>query len=456
MNVAGSMHYVFQLGASCERKVFEEEEEANISGEATCSICGAHFPSKQSLHDHYSAPATPQWAEMSNQVSSGVAVSGKSQNSSSCSDTSNQDARIEEESCGHLPIDRPKLALASQDFVGKTKDEIKVTPNDAGKRLRQFLQHNRKLSKRQAEMAVQNGTVWIDGVQAPDSSRVVQTGMVIQIVSDDSKTDSANTASLDSVKLLHQHDTFVVVNKPSGMRTKGAMVGTLEYMVSQQQGSNYECLSKLDTSCSGLCVLIPQASLKHATLPEILHSMLVLVHGRVPDNWFPQFQHSVLLQRKWKNKKRKHDVVGEANDSECGDTTISDSSLITIIPLERTTPISASTISATDSSSCLSTVRIETEYPSAASVCQWMRLLGYPVVGDVNCHKEYLTLKRSIRNRIKNKLCITCYQVQWQDQSTSREVQYPIGNPPIPEKLSAVYWESNFTLSDSTADKDET
>ena len=56
-------------------------------------------------------------------------------------------------------------------------------------------------------------------------------------------------------------------------------------------------------------------------------------------------------------------------------------------------------------------------------------------VGDKYCKQEYLKLKRSIRNRIKDKLCVGCYQVDLDGQ----RVQMP-----RPDKLSANYWETNF------------
>ncbi len=443
MNVTGSMHYVFETIPSSEHCEGSTKAKPDATGTLTCLICGALFASLEELEDHLKSPVVPQSAEMTN-VKASMIDSEEKQSSSQIDhkDSDFQNNHSQQEAI-HQPLP------TSQFVVGMEKSTIIVSPDDDGKRLRWFLQHNTSVSKRQAELAVQKGTVWIDDVMSPDSSRILKAGMVVTIFSQEGHPETHAGDMRNTVDLLYHSDPFLVVNKASGIRTKGAMPGTLEFVVSQQRGANYESLSKLDNSCSGLCVLMSQAALRlQSQPPKIIHSLVALVHGCVPDKWFPKFSHSVSIERKWKKqKKRKHIDDVEVKDD---DVSLLDASTITIIPLERMA--NDASVTTTASASCLTTIRIQTEHPSAGSICQWMRHLGYPVVGDMNCRKEYLQLKRAIRNRIKNKLCIVCCQVQWQDEHKNGLVQVPLTNPPIPQKLSAVYWESNFCSSD-TSDK---
>lgn len=388
------------------------------------------------------APALPQVAELSNM-------------SSACASTVQRNAHSvsEENSKQQLQPpgnrDLPSNPQTEETVVEKVY-ELKVDSVHNDKRLRWFLQHNTNVSKRLAESAIQSGRVLIDGTVASDSSRILKSGMVVVMFSskgENSSLATPNARASDSVTAItvrHRQGPILVVDKPPGMRTKGAFQGTLEFAMARQEGHRYESLSKLDASCSGLCVLMSHNALAaHSdSAPKIQHFLLALVHGRVPDDWLRSHQLSVDVQPKWKQKKRKHGA-GE-NDME--ETSQLDSSTtIQIVPLERTTTTSGATSSSSSSSTSLSTVCIQTEYPSAASVCQWMRREGYPVVGDMNCRREYLQLKRSIRNRIKNKLCLICYRVEWYDTSQASWIQIPAEkSPPIPEKLSAKYWETHF------------
>lgn len=449
MNVAGSIHYVFQSTSSSDHSRRSIADKKNDSGKIACPICGASFACPKDLDDHLIMPAVPQLAEMTNLTQSVVEEVKQSETDIPIITKDEIDDQ-RQSGQGHVLYELPSIGSASDtttksDLIvspNTTKSELIVSPNDEGKRLRSFLQHKTAISKRQAEVAVLKGNVYINGVMSPDSSRILRAGMIVEVLLEQDNTGSSSEAIPSGVDILYNQDPFLVVNKVSGIRTKGNMQGTLEFRVSQQQGCNYESLSNLDTSSSGVCVMMPQASLKLRSSPKIIHYLVVLVHGAVPDSWYPNFENAVSIQRKWKQKKRKHnDHEGSSGEGFLSN----DSCTITIVPLERITDTHSNDKTPSNPSVCLSTIRIQTEHPSAASICQWMRHLGYPVVGDMNCRKEYLQLKRSIRNRIKNKLCLTCSQVQWTDESTGRCTQVPMVDPLIPEKLSAVYWESNFT-----------
>jgi len=93
----------------------------------------------------------------------------------------------------------------------------------------------------------------------------------------------------------------------------------------------------------------------------------------------------------------------------------------------------------------LSTLQVITPEPSSSSICHFFREKGHPVVGDSFCKHEYSNLKRSIRNRLKNKLCIGCYKVEIiilkNDDNDEQEsiTKHTIELPP-PDKLSARFW----------------
>jgi hypothetical protein len=112
----------------------------------------------------------------------------------------------------------------------------------------------------------------------------------------------------------------------------------------------------------------------------------------------------------------------------------------------------------------MTTLQIVTSDPSSGSICHLLRQLGFPVVGDAFSKREYYTLKRSIRNRLKDKLCIGCFKVdidqrygddnettqrpQQQQQQQQQHEHKPASDDEvititkdIPEKLSALYWE---------------
>ena len=72
----------------------------------------------------------------------------------------------------------------------------------------------------------------------------------------------------------------------------------------------------------------------------------------------------------------------------------------------------------------LSTLEVSTDC-SASGVCRaiilYLRKQRYPVVGDRLCQMEFQQLPRSIRNRIKKKLCFGCFHVDIQVASDTEK-----------------------------------
>jgi hypothetical protein len=250
-------------------------------------------------------------------------------------------------------------------------------------------------------------------------------------------------ASIEIVKRIPRYH-LLVVWKPSGMRTKG-MFGatTLEYAVSKQEGATYVSLTSMDTGCPGLCVLqdsISQLVDNDYGGLQIQHFLTALVHKRAPDLWCDQpLQVEIPVQQKWGKRKRKNDREDDAS----ANVQQQSSQLMKSIQL-------ACTERTTSDELRLSTISITSTNPSSGSLCLYLRSQGYPVVGDRFCKREYISLKRSIRNRIKDKLCLGCYQIRIyiHDNNNNKDgglIMVEEVSKQAPDKLSAKYWETNFS-----------
>jgi 23S rRNA-/tRNA-specific pseudouridylate synthase len=502
MNVAGSMHFVFQKQASSSSSSPPTTTTTTTTTTVdllllpphSCTVCRATFDCENTLRDHFLAPAKPE-------VDHTTAAAAATAATVTATTTSKQKQAATDgfvhktppkNNVIHQPSSTPSsidptttrttmntkenhLAAASCSTTSQTtvsnnlsnndtqkqqvKEELVVDADGVGKRLRWFIQHNthQGLSKRQAESSITQGVVLVNGTPALDSSRILTMGDIIQVMLEQqqpakllSLSSTSNivvSSSSTTLEVLYRQSPLLVVWKPAGMRNKGMFPGTLEAALLEQEGVAYTSLSRLDTACPGLCVVTTQDERIATSLPSIRHSLTALVHGRVPEEWSsssPQKEVSIPMQAKWK-KKRKHSGDAAAAVVEHHET-------VQLIPMERTT-----TTAATDdnnnnnnnnksnntskeidnaSLSTLCMVVTGTMASSASSLCRFLRQEGFPVVGDQYCRQEYLKLKRSIRNRIKNKLCIGCYQVEVNGVTVVQKA--------IPDKLSATFWEQHY------------
>jgi hypothetical protein len=438
MKVAGSMHFVFQASTTSPPAMMDP----TLLSPHTCTICRATFPCETELNDHLLSPAQPQVAQMTN----AARVSQKKERSEgSTLDTISQKR-------GQHP---PMLSEPSDDKTASPSDQNAIRNNPSfqsttvhptssktlstsgyyqelvvstecnGKRLRWFIKHNIPgLSKRQAESSIQEGLVRVNGTAALDSSRILITGNAVVVL------EQKKSPTGPALEIVHRSQppsslSLLVVWKPSGLRTKGKFPGTLEYTLSEQEGVSYSSMSKLETSCPGLCVATQEGVPTQQIPLSIRHVLTALVHGRVPEDWLPRRQVAISIIAKWKKKKQKHNHDDSIEEEQQQET-------IELVPLERTKDLSTVSI-------------VIAGTPSASSLCRFFRQEGYPVVGDHHCRQEYMTLKRSIRNRIKDKLCIGCYQVELDVDNNGNETNV---QKEIPTKLSAEYWETNFGNKD--------
>jgi hypothetical protein len=193
----------------------------------------------------------------------------------------------------------------------------------------------------------------------------------------------------------------VVLCSPVSMRTIGSFdAATLEQSFARQSNCSYKSLSKLDTGCSGLCVLQKEENSNESF--SIRHTFTALLHGHVPLEWIAG-EVSVELPmdatRRWRKRaldeSEKCSVANKTTaQARCSEQTDSDSS-------QGIPKLSTVTISTDSEASGLGSV-----------ICFYLRKAGYPVVGDRFAGTEYLSLPRPMRNRIKHRLSIGCTRVE--------------------------------------------
>jgi hypothetical protein len=434
MNVSGSMHFVFGIDLGATRSTSYSMENT-ATWPHHCGICQCNFRSDDELQKHARAPALPKVEPTTyNHATATVVIVDECQKSENPSQPKNhpQIATAPKETTGSdepahtQPIEAatgmpstasPGVVTAADATTDGTQHEMVVDAGHHGKRLRWYLrQEIKSLSKRQSDECINSSLVLVNGKIALDSSRILATGDSV-ILQEPAEGKTVNTSTIDIVRRLAKHHVLVAW-KNAAMRTKGMFGNTLEYAVSQQEGLHYSSLSKLDTACPGFCVLEleqqQQNSPEERARPNIQHVVTVLVHSRVPDTWCQPFTASLSIKKQWKRKREDdnpQDLVEE----------------IKVVCTEQT--------------SSLSTLSIFNSNGAGNSICAYLRKQGFPVVGDQFCRQEYLSLKRSIRNRLKGKLCMGCYQLQILLQDGDVVV-----SKELPDKLSACYWE-NFSSS---------
>lgn len=489
MNVNGSMHFVFQkpqqeedLVASKAKKRRSSSSSPQMTTAATtfmCKICHAEFHCQDDLEQHYEAPVRPEISATSipDKVCSREVLMTSQYGTDRGSETkTTSDSRKEKNDLRATNHSAKSTTEQPQDSIFTSSESAKmvnVPDGCVGKRLRWFIYQHLALglSKRRAESMIQAGLVGINGVPVVDSGRILKSGDTVSINMSFMSLSSSEseTTKQKNVKIEYRYEhtdvlgtrsvtTYLVAWKPSGVRARGEFLGTLENIISSQEKKSYSCLSSgVETSLCGLCVLscVSTDDPQKTTTPKlrVLHTLTALVHGDVGKEWWPSRKASLELNSKWRAKKRKDLVQQEdTTKTDCPSCKTFD---IEIVPKENSLLITHTQgkeikileegpeINDVESSTLLSTLEIITSHPSSSSVCHYLRQIGYPVVGDCYSSKEYLSLKRSIRNRLKDKLCMGCFKVEiFQDAALVKVVQLP-----VPDKLSSRFW-SKFERGD--------
>ena len=406
--VQGSVHLVF--GKT------NHPEPASGSNISECNICGVIYNSREPLQKHLHSPALPDT------LPSRVDATRKKV-TAICLQVSSHD----DEEVTNIKDDEDKARTISNEVTkipsSATVQYQAIVANDHdGKRLRWYLrQLTVKItmhgSKKQCDDLIKEGRVSVNSQVVTDSSRILSSGDVVMVL--EKVTNPSNmTSKQSSVDVIFQHHSLVVAFKPVGMRTIGSFSETtLEMTVSSHVGASYKSVTKLDTGCSGLCVL----KLHNTCDVKVTHVFTALVHGCVPDQWnkHTNFDLPVENLRRWKKNSGDKRSMNEISHD--------DSPLETLVLrcVERTT--------------FLSTLQIEITSKSAglcSTICFFLRKKGHPVVNDRFCKQEYLELPRSMRNTIKGQLSIGCYEVKILGINEKIRTK-------VPERLSAGHWEQH-------------
>ncbi|KAG7366795.1 GlcNAc-PI de-N-acetylase [Nitzschia inconspicua] len=417
MRVAASMHYVFATNSHNDGDRKQSRSTLNKE-DTTCFICGSSFVSRAHLDEHRLAPARPDFTRSKRNID-----------------------RIDELQSSVNPASSFDDATVTDTLGRKEYDEVivKTVKDDCHeKRLRWFLQHKTidGLSKRRAGSIVHKGLVVVNGEMVCDDSRILHAGDQVTLFQELSPTH--NVSKLSQTMEVHYRsstDEWIVVWKPAGMRNRGDFPGTLEKLTSEQEGTFYHSITAMEASCPGFCLMRKAQSPMSTSNLKAQYHVTVLVHGKIPDDWYPSKMVCVQKEAKWREKKRqtiKKECGGDVVSTVDGKSQVS----LTITPLETTLFQDSCDHNATSS---LSTLLIVTPHPASGILCHFLRTSGFPVVGDKFCRKEYMTLKRSIRNRLKDKLCLGCYAVEIED-FLRLGMDRSIFRKEVPEKLSAKGW----------------
>ena len=444
VDLSGSTHYVFTVdtaatdGQPATRIATYTTTEPTMATDSTvstsnnCDICGLNCSSPTELLAHLQAPAVPD-------APLHVPDTATATLTATAPDTTNSiHGATETVSTTTTPVPIHSDIVASTETLndkglseGNLRQTVAVSAHDDGKRLRWYIQHCMsppKRSKKESELLVRDGKVLVDDQVALDSGRILRADVQVSIQSDNDESSSAALIykSIPSIRIVKAwSESLQVVWKPVSMRAIGSFDGsTLEQTFSRQTGCSYKSLSKLDTGCSGLCVL--QKDKISNQRQTIHHIFTALVHGHVPSEWKEGTVDIDLPMdgmRRW--RKRPLSETAEHDDSP-------KTAIVSNIQCPEQTDFNS-----TNGVPELSTVIVSTDSSVSglgSTICFYLRKAGHPVVGDRFAGTEYLSLPRPMRNRIKHRLSIGCTRVECRTLNAFAEDS-------TPEKWKASYWQ---------------
>ena len=434
VNVSGSVHFIFEVDDS--NGCFRREQVS----ETDCNVCETKFETVHELRQHCEAPALPDPMEVesdSNVCKSEGTCGHVDDNIAPKSTCAAINQSLDDD--GDSKIQDPnKTSSSPQNMIDTSNILPSIIGDDHdGKRLKWYLRHvfaeDACLSKQKCERIIKGRRVALNGTVVVDSGRFLHTGDKFLVLPEPvgSEETVPGSAAKEHVGIYHQSDNLVVAFKPVGMRTIGSFSEqTLEMLVSARKGVPFKAVSKLDTGCAGLCVLK-----RDGVAVEVSHVFTALVHGHVPDSWNGlSLQLPIESMRRWRkggNTERLDGSYVETLVHEMTAQAIGDSAEIFVLAQTQSE----------NETLALSTVQISTS-SNAGGLCNAISFLlrkrGHSVVNDRLCRREYLTLPRSIRNLIKNRLCIGCYEVR---MGVGSDEQVTTVTIPVPHRLHATHWQ---------------
>jgi len=458
----------------------QQQQEPQHSSSIVCRVCSCDFEDELALREHERAPAMPYGPRR--RISNKKAKDDEDEEVSEAAADRRRQQECEYHQEGKSEsvtfikhaqnVAREEIEEASFPCSGDSKRSrlvkaIAVEDTDDGKRLRWYLQHVAKLgSKRRCEhRVVREKQVRLNGEPVFDSGRVLRAGDRIEVFEYRASQSRQQHNTEDSTSLeIRVVDSWTenchVVYKQAGMSVSSGSGDCLASRFSQQQKQSVPCIcrTKLDRGCSGLVLLAPQ----ELPIQNITRVFVALVHGIVKlangddddDDCSAKDTIKVNLPvegiRRWR-KKQKTKSDADADDKVFGDCTLSDAE---IRVLERTLAPSAVQTMGKEKDHkggppppALSTIMIRTQSPVSgltSVISHYLRtVLGCPVVGDrfTRSSDVYFALPRSMRNRIKQKLCMGCVGIEATLSKNACTAQRFASSEPMPQKWSARYWD---------------
>mmetsp|Transcript_25556 Transcript_25556/g.29634 ORF Transcript_25556/g.29634 Transcript_25556/m.29634 type:complete len:568 (+) Transcript_25556:953-2656(+) len=326
-------------------------------------------------------------------------------------------------------------------------------------------------SKKICEQLIKSGRIYVNDYIVLDSSRILKTGDVVtftmyqhqntnatvgmQKEQDTDTSKKRNYYGVKIMKIMNMQDPskkLIVAFKPVGVRTVGSFSSqTLEmivasYMVEMKSCKDIICesITKLDTGCAGFCVLIASGNFgtsnseitdtttNTTTTPRTANEMIdpiskiisvtykftTLVHGSVPSNWDQgiYMRLPTCASRRWNNRQNG----GVQSDEQVEEILVKDhvvnvveneGNWVKVKCVQRLGGDDDNDKSMTPNLSTLVIMSPSESGRLSNTLCYMLRKVGYPVVNDRFCKQELAQLPRVMRNILKNKLCIGCYDI---------------------------------------------
>lgn len=438
INVEQSLNFVFanpngssgnnvHAATAIETK---DEEQVQAGSSTRCSICKLKFDTTELLESHQNAPGLPD-------IVTGIS-DNKKRDISKAKNKHDQPDTDEDGKKQQSSKSKSFQPICIEDATILIETTVQSRFN--GKRIKWLCRQEAFSkfikSKSQCEVAIKKGRVFINRKVAIDSSRIVRENDVISLVEEydsnysqalnenDCNDDSRLVKEISS--LGNKNCTIIeVVYKPVGIRSIGSFnTNTLE-MITKKNAERRRgtkeiyChpISKIDTGCAGLCVLVTSTStVDKAALDSIkvLYTFTALVHGQLPEQW----KDGVYVQipkdgkRQWKRQKTEQHGLNSTTEVSSKELDLNDALFIKCIDTLRV-----------DEQQFLSTLTIQSRFDDGrlANVISYvLRKLGYCMVNDRLAKREYSALPRRIKNIVKQKICIGCYglDIEYQGKSS--------------------------------------
>ena len=393
-----------------------------------CIICGVCFSDDSAMHRHLEAPAMPDimTGEFLHQKIAPVLPPEQNEQFKSS---------IHETTAVGSPVRLNDTSVLMEATVQLRFDSkrIKWLCRQEDFPLSKYMK-----SKKQCKDVIKSGRIFVNSNMVTDDGRIVKENDVITLIHplQQAKICSQPANNHYGVRILKnipiEDDrapaNLIVAYKPVGIRVVGSFApNTLEMIVqsilnpsSAPTGLLCTAVSKLETGCGGLCVLVASSSPKYADLDlEITYKFNMLIHGAVPE-----WREGIYVKlpssgpRNWKRRKIGDSKV--ATDETTDNTENPDYSNSDILATSSQLDLNESLLikcidtfstCINKSSTSLSTLEVWSAHDSGrlSNVISFvLRKLGHPVVNDRFCKREFAELPRVMRNLLKQKICICC------------------------------------------------